>query len=102
MARVSYDFTDVEQFFADGKKEIRRRVADIGEDAVAYAVEHGNYHDVTGRLRASNKFNVSDDASLTITNTAPYASTVEARGKEVISGAALYAEERLKAECEEQ
>lgn len=94
---VSYDFSDVGVFIDEAENAIEERLSDVGEEAVAYAKEHGSYHDVTGNLRRSNKYNVEDDGLL-IYNDAEYASNVEQRGYEVISGAALFAEKRLKEE----
>lgn len=93
-----FDFSEADAFLRaiPGKvREVERRV---GEMAVDYAREHGDYRDVTGRLRSSNRFK-ADDSGLTVYNDAPYASDVEARGREVVSGAALYAEVLLGKEC---
>lgn len=92
---LNVDFSDIYEAIDGFKDEAKEKMREVGEDAVAYAIENGNYKDVTGRLRASNKYAV-DDNGLKIYNDAPYASSVEARGKEVISGAALFAEKRLK------
>ena len=89
------DFSDVEAAIRKFKAEVRSKMAEVGAEAVNYAKENGNYHDVTGHLRASNSYEVSEDG-LTVQNTADYAADVEARGLEVISGAAIYAEKRLK------
>lgn len=70
-------------------------MAAVGREAVRYAEENGNYRDVTGRLRASNDYEVSDKG-LKIVNTAPYAEDKEAEGFDVVSGAALFAERELK------
>lgn len=66
----------------------------VGREAVDYAVANGTYRNVTGRLRASNGYKSSKDG-LTLYNDAPYAKDIEARGEDVISGAALYAQKRL-------
>lgn len=78
-------------FFA----EVDSKMGEVGAEAVDYAIENGDYRDRTGHLRSSNKSIVEDDR-LIIKNDADYASDVEARGHDVISGAALYAEQRLK------
>ena len=69
-----------------------------------YAIEHGSYRDNTGLLRRSNKFKADRDG-LTLFNDAEskgtqYAELVEGRGYEVLSGAILHAEKRLKEEFE--
>lgn len=92
---VRIDFSDVDQFFAEGYAEVIRREEEVGRDAVAYAQEVGNYHDVTGHLRASNYYKATKDG-LEIGNSAEYASNVEARGRIVVTDAALYAERRMR------
>ncbi len=74
--------------------EVRAYLDNLGRRSVDYAKEHGNYHDVTGHLRASYKYEASD-TSLVIKNTAEYASNVEARGRDVISGAKLFIRSEL-------
>lgn len=74
--------------------EVRDYLDDLGARGVAYAKEHGSYHDVTGNLRASNKC-VATDSSLVLENTAEYASNVEARGRDVLSGAELFIRSEL-------
>lgn len=90
-----FDLSDAYRKLDEYHHQIDAEMAAVGQEAVDYAVEHGSYHDVTGRLRRSNKYEVNADG-LRIYNDAPYAADVEANGKEVISGAALYAEQRLK------
>lgn len=90
-----YDFTGVRKSFASFDAEVKLAMDSVGREAVDYAVENGDYHDVTGRLRRSNEYSV-DGAKLTISNSAPYAADVEARGNDVVGGAALYSEKRLK------
>ena len=92
---VEADFSDVEQFLQDGKWEVEKKMIDVGDEAVKYAEEHGTYQDHTLNLRTSNKFDV-DENGLTLENTAEYASYVEAKGFDVLSGAALHAEKELK------
>ena len=72
----------------------------VGYEAVQYAKEHGNYRDRTGNLRSSNKYRATKQG-LELYNTAEYASDVEQKGYDVLSGAALYAEKRLKEAFEE-
>ena len=102
---VISDFSDVEGFFDEGKWEVEKKMIDVGDAAVKYAEEHGDYQDHTLTLRTSNKYDV-DKYGLTLYNdaTAPngyqYASNVESKGFDVLSGAALHAEKRLKEEFE--
>lgn len=102
---VDFDFSDVKDFFDEGEWEVEKKMIDVGDEAVKYAEEHGNYQDHTLTLRTSNKYDV-DDTGLTLYNdaTAPngfqYASAVESKGFEVLSGAAIYAERRLKEDFE--
>lgn len=105
MVGVDFDFSDVEDFFNEGEWEVEKMMIDVGDEAVRYAEEHGDYQDHTLTLRTSNKYDV-EESSLTLYNdaTSPkgqqYASFVEAKGFDVLSGAALYAEKRLKNELE--
>lgn len=102
---VDFDFSDVNKFFDDGEWEVEAKMIDVGDEAVKYAEEHGDYQDHTLTLRTSNKYDVDKDG-LTLYNdaTAPngyqYASNVESKGFDVLSGAALHAERRLKEEFE--
>ena len=92
---VESDFSDVDQFFQDGEWEVEKKMIDVGDESVKYAEEHGTYQDHTLNLRTSNKFDVDKDG-LTLENTAEYASYVEAKGFDVLSSAALEAENKLK------
>ena len=93
---VDYDFSDVDDFFRDGKQEVHRKVEEIGQVSEQYAKDHGNYQDRTGNLRSRNGHNVDENENLELTNSAEYASYVENKGYDVLSGAALYAQKRLK------
>ena len=103
---VDFDFSDVGQFFDEGEWEVEKEMIDVGDEAVKYAEEHGTYQDHTLTLRTSNKYDV-DETGLTLYNdaTAPngfqYASKVESKGFDVLSGAALYAEKELKKRFEQ-
>ena len=92
---VESDFSDVEKYFEDGKWEVQKVMIDVGDAAVKDAEENGTYQDHTLTLRTSNAFDV-DEEGLTLQNTAEYASYVEAKGFEVLSGAALRAEKKLR------
>lgn len=102
---VEFDFSDVDSFFREEEWSIQKKMIDIGDEAVRYAEEHGSYQDHTLTLRTSNDFAV-DEEGLLLKNEAEspkgynYASDVESKGYEVLSGAALYAEKRLKEEFE--
>lgn len=91
-----FDFSDVDKSLRKFDRDVHSAVAKVGQEAVDYAVEHGNYQDRTGNLRRSNTFEVDGNKNLEIRNEAEYASYVESKGFEVVSGAALYAESRLK------
>lgn len=94
---VTYDFSDIDSFINEAENEIEDKLERVGEEAVAYAKEHGSYQNRTGNLRRSNKYKV-DEGGLTLYNDADYASDVEQRGYEVLSGAILLAEKRLREE----
>lgn len=96
---VEFDFSDVDQFLKDGEWEVEKKMIDVGDEAVKYAEENGNYQDHTLTLRTSNDYDV-DESVLTLKNEAEYASFVESNGYDVASGAALFAEKRLKEEFE--
>lgn len=96
---VDFDFSDVDQFLKDEEWEVQKKMIDVGDEAVKYAEEHGNYQDHTLTLRTSNDYDV-DESGLTLKNEAEYASFVESKGYDVASSAALYAEKRLKEEFE--
>ena len=102
---VGFDFSDVDSFFDEGEWEVEKKMIDEDNEAVKYAEEYGNYQDHTLTLRTSNKYDVDKDG-LTLYNDAAspkgynYASNVESKGYDVLSGAALYAEKQLKEEFE--
>lgn len=89
------NFRDVNPAFKRMKRQVRRTMRMVGEEAVDYAVKNGNYQDLTGYLRSRNQAEATDKR-LKVFNDAEYAAYVEAKGYDVISGAALYAEQRLK------
>lgn len=96
---IEFDFSDVDAFFDEGMNEVKAGMVEAGEMAVEYAKEHGNYQDQTGTLRKSNEYEV-DESGLTLKNETKYASFVEAKDFEVLSGAALEAERFLKEKFE--
>ena len=92
---ATYKIDDVEGFLQQGEWEIQKRMIDIGEEAVEYAEEYGDYQDRTLTLRTSNEYDVNEEG-LTLRNTADYATFVESKGYDVLSGAVIYAHKRLK------
>lgn len=104
--RCKADFSDVDTFFSQGFSEVDKIVDEVGQHAVEYAKEHGDYQDRTGLLRKSNKHEV-DNGTLILSNDATaengyqYAAIVESKGYEVLSGAALEAERGLKQKFEQ-
>ena len=96
---VEADFSDVDTFFEDGKWEVEKKMIDVGEESKQFAEDNGNYKDHTCNLRKSNDYDVND-SGLTLENRADYASYVESKGYDVLGGAALHAEKRLKEEFE--
>lgn len=94
---VKFDFSDVDSFFEQGYAEVKAIEEKVGKEAVDYAVKNGNYQNQTGTLCKSNRYSVEDDG-LAIKNVAEYASHVESKGYEVSTGAAIFAEKRLKEE----
>lgn len=99
MVGVDFDFADVDDFLNKGEWEVEKKMIDVGAEAVQYAEDNGDYQDHTLTLRTSNVYDV-DESGLTLKNEAEYASFVESKGYDVLSGAALYAEKRLKEEFE--
>lgn len=92
---VESDFSDVDQFFNDGEWEVEKAMIDVGDEAVKDAKTNHTYQNRTGNLEKSNIYDVDKDG-LTLENTADYASYVEAKGFDVLSGPALRAEKKLK------
>ena len=92
---IDGDFSDVDKFFDDGEWEVEKAMIDVGDEAVKDAKANHTYKNRTGNLEASNDFDVDKDG-LTLENSAEYASYVEAKGFDVLSGSALRAEKKLK------
>ncbi len=95
MVKCTFDFSDVDAAFEEHFKQVKAEVNRVGQEAVAHAKANGSYRDISGRLRRSNRYNVTDKCDLELINDAPYAADVEARGKDVLSSAALFAEQQL-------
>ena len=92
---IDSDFSDVDKFFDDGEWEVEKTMIDVGDEAVKDAKANHTYQNRTGNLEASNGYDVDKDG-MTLENTADYASYVEAKGFDVLSGPALRAEKKLK------
>lgn len=95
---IEHDFSDVEAFFNEGYTELDSIIDSVGQEAVDYAKQNGSYQNRTGELRKSNVAKV--DKGLVLENSKEYASYVEAKGFDVLSGAILYAHKRLEEEIE--
>ena len=96
---VLSDFSDVDSWFDEETARVLEKERDMGVEAVEYARDNGNYQDHTGLLRKSNDFEV-DEQGLLLKNETEYASYVESKGFDVLSGTALFAEKKLKEEFE--
>lgn len=79
---------DLKDFEDSGKREVSDFLASMGSACVSDARESGSYKDRTGKLRSSNTYSATPDG-LVVENTAEYASDVERKGYEVLSGAFL-------------
>lgn len=99
MAGVEFDFSDIDEAFNQFDKELKDTMIEAGEIGVQYAKENGDYRDRTGTLRKSNEYEVEADG-LVLKNETEYASYVEAKGYDVLSGAVLEVEKFLKEKCE--
>ena len=92
---IGSDFSDVDRFLDNEEWEVQKGMINVGDDAVKDAKANHTYQNRTGNLEASNDYDVDKDG-LTLTNSADYASYVEAKGFDVLSGPALRAEKKLK------
>lgn len=92
---INTQFLGLGELLEPCKREVMEAMERVGQEFVEDAVNEGNYHDVTGHLRASNYYEVSD-SGLELGNRADYATKVEARGLEVCSTFALRALAKLK------
>lgn len=96
---IKSELSGLDSLLEELENEAKDIMDSVGQEAVEYAVANGTYQNRTGNLRRSNRYKVEDDGLL-LHNDADYASNVEQRGYDVLSGAALYAEKRLKEEFE--
>lgn len=94
---VKFDISDLKNFRENAENEVLQEMDKVGKEAVQFAFDHGMYQNHTWKLRKSNQYEVSKHG-LTLKNETEYASYVEAKGFDVLSRAALYAERRLKGE----
>lgn len=85
---------EIDAFIANGEKEVVDMLKGVAEEARRLNVEEGDYRDFTGRLRRSN-YGTADRNGIRVGNTAPYASEVESRGRNVIDSGKLYIREKL-------
>ena len=92
---IDGDFSDVDKYFEDGEREVEITMAKVGEEAVEDAKTNHTYNNRTRNLESSNEYETDKDG-LTLSNTADYATYVEAKGFDVLSGFALRAEKKLK------
>lgn len=92
---IDGDFSDADKFFEDGELDVESAMANVGEEAVEDAKANHTYKNRTRNLESSNEYETDKDG-LTLSNTADYASCVEAKGFDVLSGPALRAEKKLK------
>jgi len=84
---------EIEKFFAESRQEVKRYFERLGQKAVEANISDGDYKNRTYNLRRRNFFRADED-SLTIGNSAHYASEVESKGYNVIdSGVKLIMEE---------
>lgn len=86
---------EIRDFLERGMEELREALEEVGQAAVDYNIENGDYHNVTGNLRRSNFYEVTE-GGLVVGNSAEYASDVEARGRMVASGGILLAQQLLE------
>lgn len=94
---VKFDISDLKNFKEKAEAEVLQEMDKVGKEAVQFAFDHGAYQNHTWKLRKSNEYEVSKQG-LKLKNETEYASYVEAKGFDVLSRAALYAERRLNGE----
>lgn len=86
--------SEIDAFLAKGEREAVDMLKGVAEEARRLNVEEGDYRDFTGRLRRSN-YGTADRNGIRVGNTAPYASEVESRGRNVIDSGKRYVIEKL-------
>ena len=92
---VDFDLSDIDNALESFESDLKREMEEVGKSAVAYAADRGNYQDRTGELRKSNAYEVLSDG-LVLSNSKEYASYVESKGFEVLTGAVIEAQSKLE------
>ena len=87
------NLSDILAQLSDAPRQVEQVFDTIGEDAVGYAKEHGNYKNHTWNLRTHNMYE-RDQQHLVVKNTMPYASNVEHKGYDVLTGAEYYVQDK--------
>ena len=89
------DIGDVLSEIQGAPQKVEQIFDAMGNDAVGYAREHGSYKDRTGNLRRNTHYE-KDRMHLRVENSMEYASFVEHRGYDVLSGAEDYVHDKYK------
>lgn len=92
---IRCDLSDVKKQLARAPIDVMEMYKAAGELATDYAKQYGDYQNRTGNLRSSNKY-YATPRRLVLYNDAEYASNVEAKGYDVLSGAFLQLMNLLK------
>lgn len=92
---VRFDFRDVDSQLAGVRERVKQVFSSEAALAIEDAKQSGNYRNRTGRLRSSNRYEATSDKVVLI-NDAEYASNVEAKGYEVLSGSFLRMVKRIE------
>ena len=93
--KTRMDISDILAEIGDAPKKVESIFETMGNDAVGYAREHGSYKDRTGDLRRNTHYQ-KDRNHLRVENDMFYASFVEHRGYDVLTGAEDYVHEKYK------
>lgn len=99
--KAKADLADVYEQINKMSQTVKEECELTGKNAVDYAKQNHTYKNRTGTLERSNRYE-ADDTGLTLINDAIspqghyYASNVEARGYDVLSAAALKAQNELQ------
>ena len=91
---IDFDLSDIDEAMDNFESELNKELDNIGKESIQYAISNGNYQDRTGELRKSNTYEVQKDGLL-LENSKEYASYVESKGFEVLTGAALFAQNKV-------
>lgn len=93
---IEHDFSDVDKIFEIFWKEVREEVESVAKEAIKYAQDTQKFNNWTYQLRYGHEYHVTHYASLDMWNNMFYAPYVEAKGYDVLSGAALFARDELQ------